>query len=576
MIKKIPIGIDDFSKLVEKNRDFLFVDKTLLIKDLIDKGSEVSLIIRPRRWGKTLNMSMLRCFFASEINGTSTKEIFKTLKIAKIENGKYLDFQGQYPVIFITLKEVKEHNYDEFMNKMYFLVQQLCNSFPELENSKKLSDIDKNNLERLKGLNKQNKANNIEIRDSLNTLSGLLYKHHNKKVVILIDEYDTPLNYAYNKDHFEPVVNFLKGMFGSALKGNYALEKGVITGILRLSKNKMLSDINNLKIYSFMEEQYSQYFGFSEQELKALLIEMDLNIDLKELQYWYNGYRSGKFTALYNPWSILNCIEDRGTLKPYWIKTGDETLLKDIFSKAPKNIENKLIQLLEGGSIESTIDEYVSFDQVNHGGGEEVLWSLLWATGYLKFSEQPTLSEMGNYLGSLAIPNYEVSCSYRAVFPKWIRSFNRVKYDAFLNNLVLGKVDAFVKDLEDYLLTVPSYFDFPRESNYHTFLLGLTASLQETHQIHSNKEAGFGRLDLLLIPKNTSNHLGIILEFKREEPGNDLHSYYQIAAEGLEQIEIKQYASALKTTPSITQVLKLCIVFYGKQFAHKFSIDQLK
>jgi hypothetical protein len=575
MNKKIPIGIDNFSEIVLSEKKFLFVDKTLLIKDLIDKGSKVSLIIRPRRWGKTLNMSMLRYFFSPEVNGESTHGIFDNLKIAKINDGQYLQYQGKNPVIFITFKEVKEDNYKDFLDKVRLLIQLVCNELLELEGSDKLTDLDKRNFEKLKGLNPTSVANDVELRDSLKTISYLLRKHHKKKTIILIDEYDTPLNYAYDKEYFEQMVNFFKGMFGSALKGNDALEQGIMTGILRLSKNKMLSDINNLKLYSLLEEQYREYFGFSEEEVKLLLFESDSNIDIKDLQHWYNGYRSGILTDIYNPWSILNCIEDKGTLKPYWIKTGDETLLRDIFSRVNKDTENKLIQLLEGNAIETTIDEYISFDQVNQGG-EEVLWSLLWTTGYLKFKEPPTISQTGNYVGYLAISNYEVSCSYRAVFPKWIRAFNRTKYDSFLNNLINGNVELFINGLKEYLLTIPSYFDFPRESNYHTFMLGLTASLKETHDIHSNKEAGFGRLDMLLVPKSISNNLGIILEFKRELAGKEIKQYQKTALEGLQQMDSKKYMAVLNSISHVKKTLKLCLVFYGKEVTYKSVLETLE
>jgi len=571
MAKRSPIGVDDYSKLVDQSNNYLFIDKTLFIKEFIDRGLEVSLITRPRRWGKTLTMSMLQHFFAPEVNGASTKGLFNNLNIGTIDNASYLSYQGKNPVIFISFKNIKPDSWELFLEK---IIELMANVYREharsLFESERLLEYDKN----LYKVILEGKCNQSQLENSLKTLSAMLFYHYGKKVIILIDEYDSPLNAAYGQAHFEKMVDFFKALFGAALKGNPAMEKGVMTGILRLSKNRMLSDINNLKLYSFMEDQYSSWFGFSENEVKSLLQESNLDIKIKEVQHWYNGYTSGRLQTVYNPWSILNCIEDKGMLKTYWVKTGDESLLKTIFNSAYKNVEDKLVQLLEGKSIDSGIDEYISFDQIPNGG-EQVLWSLLWATGYLKFSEPPTFSEMGNYIGLLAIPNYEVSCSYRAIFPKWMRSFNRVKYDSFLSNLVSGNIEVFVKDLEDYMLTIPSYFDFPRESNYHTFLLGLTASLKETHDVHSNQEAGFGRLDMLLIPKNTSNNLAIMLEFKRKEGKKDLKKYHQVANEGLEQIEIKKYSSILNSFPHIKQILKLCIVFYGKQFICKFCFEQM-
>jgi hypothetical protein len=362
-------------------------------------------------------------------------------------------------------------------------------------------------------------------------------------------------------------------MFGATLKGNDYLERGIMTGILRLSKNRMLSDLNNLKLYSLVDDDYNQHFGFLEQEIKALILESGVDVDLKEAQYWYNGYRSGTTETVYNPWSILNCIDSRGLMKPYWIKTGNENLLRECFRKVGKEIDDKIISLLENNPIDSSIDEYISFDEVS-AGRETVLWSLLWTTGYLKFVDSPTLSLFGAYEGQLAIPNHEVACNYRAVFPKWMRSLNRSKYDSFLNNLVSGNLDAFIEDLAHYMISIPSTFDFLHESNYHTFLLGLAASLEETHEIQSNRESGLGRFDLTLAPRDSENPLGIVIEFKRESVGKPIQVYEKIADEGLKQINDKRYDTSLRRTSHIQNILKLCVVFYGKEFVCRSQMDE--
>ena len=574
MPKKVPIGIDDFSELVNPEDDYLYVDKTPMIKEFLDKGDKCSLIIRPRRWGKTLNMSMLQCFFSSKINGVSTKGMFNNLKIAKEKDGGYINkYQGKYPVIFITFKEVKENNYEEFLSKMYSLIQKICNDFPELETSTKLTDIDKNNLEKLKGLNNNNKANSIEIRDSLNTISTLLFKHYSQKVIILIDEYDTPLNYVYNKAHFEQVVNFFKGMFGSALKGNYALEKGVITGILRLSKNKMLSDINNLKLYSMLDNGYSEHFGFTEEDVSRLCGEVELNNEKDAVKSWYNGYRIGNLSSIYNPWSIVNYLSDK-KLEPYWVKTGDENLLKELLLNSSEQTKQQINTLLNGHCIESFIDQYISFEQIQQEG-DEVLWSLLWTFGYLNIIGNP--QRIGTKLKcSLKIPNYEIECSYNDVFLTFMRSLNKSRsHSLFLENLSQGNIEQFLKELKEYLLTIPSYFDFPKESNYHTFMLGLTACLKDTHYIESNLESGIGRFDMLLVPRNVINPLGIILEFKKENKGKKPLTYSNIALKGLTQIDKKKYDTRLKDKSHIKQILKLSIVFYGKEFTCKYKIEEI-
>ncbi len=565
--KRIPVGIDNFRTLTSPDSNFLYIDKTLMLKELIDKGTYVSLIIRPRRWGKTINMSMIQHFFSPMVNGQPTKGMFDHLKIGTINEGAYLEYQGKHPVLFISFKDAKQDNFENFIEKTNSLIQNLCNQYPELLTSPFLSEAEKNQFNQL-----QTKMTSvIELGDALQTLSVFLYKHYQSTVFILIDEYDTPLNAAYGKAHFDDLVNFFKGMFGSALKGNNALEKGIMTGILRLSKNKMLSDLNNLVLYSSMEEQYSEYFGFSEIEVQSLFSSANLTVDLEAVRLWYNGYSSGIIENIYNPWSVLNCINNNGTLKPYWIKTGNEDLLRSVFVEADIPIKEKLNLLLIGQPIESIIDEYCSFDQI--AGNEIVLWSLLWALGYLKTIGEPKTFGT-RYKYQLKIPNHEVASSFRDVFQTFMNTLPNVyKYDSFLNNLSHGKVEIFIKELSEYMSTIPSWFDFPQESNYHTFLLGLTASLGETHHIYSNRELGYGRPDMLLIPRDAKNTLGIILEFKKEEPNQAQDIYQKTALNGLTQIDVNEYDAILANTSHIQTILKMCIVFYGKQFICQWTIN---
>jgi hypothetical protein len=324
-----------------------------------------------------------------------------------------------------------------------------------------------------------------------------------------------------------------------------------------------------------MDDEYSQHFGFREEEVDTLFLESGIDVDRKEIQHWYNGYRSGQSDTVYNPWSILNCIDKKGSLRPYWIRTADEKILADSFQRVGGDIDDRIVSLLEGKSVESSIDEHVSFSEIQ-SGDEDILWSLLWATGYLTFSDNPRLSLIGNYEGDLSIPNYEVSLSFRSVFPKWIRAFNREKYDSFLSNLISGNIERFVEDLTDYMLTGTSYFDFPHESNYHTLLLGMTASLKDTHDILSNREIGIGRPDVLLIPKDERNPLGIILEVKKGESGKSIEDHERRADKGLEQINVNKYDTTLKNSPFIKKILKLCLVFYGKEFVCRSQLEEVR
>ncbi len=392
---------------------------------------------------------MIQHFFAPTVNGHATQGIFEHLKIAAENKGAYLQHQGKHPVLFISFKDAKKDNFDDFLDMTKELIKEICIQYPELSTSTVLSTEEQNDFKKL--LTKT--ANLAELSNSLKTLSALLNKHYKNTVFILIDEYDTPLNAAYGKPHFDEVVNFFKSLFGAALKGNNALEKGTMTGILRLSKNKILSDLNNLKLYSLTEEQYSQYFGFSEAEVQALFSEAKLTIDMEKVRQWYNGYSSGNIENIYNPWSILNCIEDKGKLKPYWIKTGNEDLLRTIFLNADISVKEKLNLLLVGQPIESIVDEYCSFDQIE--GNETALWSLLWALGYLKTVGEPKTFGT-RYKYQLQIPNHEVAASYRDVFQTFMNTLPNVyKYDSFLNHLSHGKVDIFIKELEEYMLTIP-------------------------------------------------------------------------------------------------------------------------
>ncbi len=566
--KKLPIGVDNFRELTSKESNYLFVDKTLLIKEFLDTGTKVSLIIRPRRWGKTLNMSMIQHFFSPIVNEKKTLGMFDDLKIAQENNGGYLKYQGKNPVIFISFKDVKQNTFDDFLEKTRGLIQNICNQYPELIDSNYLSESDQDVLKQL--YNKT--ATPISMSESLQTLSVLLHKHFKEKVIILIDEYDTPLNATYNKPDFNKIVDFFKSLFGTALKGNDALEKGMMTGILRLSKNKMLSDINNLKLYSLTNNQYSQHFGFSENEVHTLFEESRVKTDMQEVARWYNGYCSGTLEKIYNPWSILNCIDEHGTLKPYWIQTGDPDILKSVFLNANIHTKEKLNALLLGESIEAVIDEYCSFDQVKEN--PEALWSLLWALGYLKIIESPEFFTARNtYV--LQIPNYEVACCYMSIFQAFMETLPHPdQYDSFLKSLTAGRIDQFILELNSYLLNVASTFDFTTESNYHTFLLGLTASLWKTHEIHSNKEIGLGRPDMLIIPRNKQNSLGIILEFKKEAPGKNPDEYEKIAWLGLKQINTQKYDATLQTTTNVQEILKVCLVFYGKQCICQWTVEK--
>jgi hypothetical protein len=570
--KKAPIGVDNFATLIDKKRNYLFVDKTLMIKELIDSDETVSLILRPRRWGKSMNMSMLKYFFTPLVRGVSTSGMFDELAIAKEDDGRYIkEYQGKHPVITISFKDVKELTFEVAIGKIGILIYNVINEFADLpnffDNFQNLKELYDNLL--------HEKASEQSLQESFKLLSECLYQYYNQKVVIIIDEYDAPLNASYsNPELFEQLVNFFKGFFGAAFKGNDALEKGVMTGILRLSKNNMLSDLNNLRLYSMSSDQYSDSFGFFEDDVKELFAHANVECDLPAIKSWYNGYKCGQRDGIYNPWSIVNCIRDKGKLAPYWIKTGNDDLLRDIFVNSSYDIQEKVQILLTGGSIEAVIDDFISFDQIQEGE-EALIWSALWALGYLKITGEPRsigpLQEC-----DLLVPNREVDCSYRGIFLKLFRSMRGSDgYYRSIYALADGDVEKFLEGLRHFMLTSTSYHDLHSESQYHMLMLGILSILKEYYMILSNRESGLGRFDISLAPYDARKNLGIVIEFKREDEGKDLEFYQKRAKEALEQIKEKKYDTGFRLHKNVKKVLNLAMVFYGKEFAYDYFFNDM-
>ncbi|TSJ81375.1 MAG: AAA family ATPase [Candidatus Cardinium sp.] len=377
-MKKLPIGVSNFHKLV--SNDYLFCDKTNMIADFLEKGDEVTLITRPRRWGKTLNMSMLQHFFASEVNGVTTAGLFDDLAIGRLENGRYIrEHQGKYPVIMISFKDVNADDFQGAYNAIYELILKVYSGYAYLLKSGKINEIQ---LERLHTiLGKQ--ANQQELKSSLELLSQCLYQHHGRKTYILIDEYDTSLNKAYgNKPYLNAMVAFMRNLFSTALKDNTTLEKGILTGILRVSKDSMLSGLNNLETYTLLDEEYSSHFGFSETEVSALFKAKDLVTSIEEVRNWYNGYKVGNL-VMYNPWSIISCINRSGRFDVYWVNTGNNDLIKQLLLSASDSIKRQFEQLMQNKALTVPVDKHIAFDLLDRD--ETALWSLLLFAGYLTF-----------------------------------------------------------------------------------------------------------------------------------------------------------------------------------------------
>jgi len=587
MRKKLPIGVDVFSELVDSANDYLVVDKTKMIARVVDEGSKVTLITRPRRWGKTLNFSMLQHFFAAEVGGKPTAGMFDGSLLTKLENAeKYMAEQGKYPVIFITFKEVKEASFDESMQDIRDLICVLYQEHRYLLNSAKLHDDEKHDIRNFL----QKTVESVDLRQSLKRLSGYLSKHTGQPVYIFIDEYDAPVMAAHQYDkarepkgYLDLMTLFMRNFLSAGLKGNLYLKKGFMTGVLRISHNEMLSGLNNPKVRGVLDdEKYAQFYGFTEKEVKKQfkgsgLFSTDeaLKKGLEAAKAMYNGYEV-KGITLYNPWSINNHLES-GDLVTYWVNTGDDSLVK-AHALRGEDTQAKFSDLIQGKKLKATITPHIRFDALE--AGQDGVWTLMLYAGYLKpVNPNPN----GTFYDcELAIPNKEVFYLYRDIFIEWFKESHRHNYQSFLESVAQGNVSQFIQDLNTFMLGVSSFRDFTDEGHYHTFVLGLLCSLMQSHLMLSNKEAGAGEVDVMMVPKKHDNRLAVILEFKHVKLGyltsarakrkttKDLTHEERIeklqasAREGIDQAFHRDYRAELVNHPHITRVMRVGIAFLGK------------
>lgn len=573
--KKLPIGVHNFYKLVAPQHHYLFVDKTQFIEDIINDGSEVVLITRPRRWGKTSNLSMLHHFFAAQVANQVTAGLFDQLKIAT----SYIQaHQGQYPVIFISFKDIKEASFESAVNKIKYLIQELYRQHIDLLNSDQLTKIDKEEF----GQYLSASINTEKTQIALKFLSELLFKAYRKKVIFLIDEYDTPLNSAYDK-YLEKITPFMKNLFSAALKDNDYLEKAVMTGVLRISKDSMLSSLNNLNVHTVLKDKkYAAHFGFTEEEVDSVLNEVGFLPEepkLREekrqvIKHWYNGYQVNS-CILYNPWSILKCIEEQ-ELAPYWLRTADDYLLKAALQNSKPEVKEQFNSLLLQQPVSVKVSETCDFDQVLTDNTS--LWTLLLHAGYLTLAA-PSSIEGFYYSCQLRIPNQEVLTLYKAYFIEWADETTKIENQlkAFFLALEEGDVKKFVANIEEFLQVLASVHDFGRkpEAFYHGFMLTLTAVFLDLYYIESNRESGEGRPDLVLIPKDKNKTRAIIFEFKQVKKSEKAD---QIAHSAFQQILEQDYSAGLKKYEHLKQALRIGLAFDGKNVcyhADEILLDKL-
>ncbi len=547
---KLPIGISDFKELI--NEECLFADKTLFIKDIVHDTSKVIVITRPRRFGKTLNLSMLYYFLRQ--NHVTDKNLFEDLNISKDTEFCKLH-QQQYPVIFISFKDVKEATYSKAYAEIVELIRRLYEEHNYLLEGSVLSEGEKTIFMTL--LNRE--ADEASVKAAISQLSLYMERKFKKSPIILIDEYDTPIQEAYLKEYYEQMIVLMRGILGKALKDNLNLKKAILTGITRIAQESLFSGVSNLEVYSVLEERYGQYFGFTEEEVLKLIKDSEQTLSIAPIKEWYNGYQVGRYT-LYNPWSILGCLKNHGALQWYWINTSSNDLVAQLLTDAGSATKLQFERLLQGEIIERPISKNLVLPNLKTQ--EAALWSLLLYTGYLKvLSTRITEFQM---LAQIAIPNKEVGFVYNEIVTGWFSiEANMDVYQSFIESLINGDLDKFKYNLSNYIIQTGSYFDFNEktpERIFQVFILGLVVGLKKDYIIQSNRESGLGRLDVIFIPKNKERR-GILMEFKTSDSAELCLSK---AKEGLDQIKDKKYMETFKQH-GVTSALAIGLAFCGKQ-----------
>ncbi len=539
--KPLPIGIDDFKTIIEE--DYYYADKTKMIESLLDDGAGVTLFTRPRRFGKTLNMSMLNYFFNLK-NKEENRKLFENLYISK---SKYMNQQGEYPVIYLSFKDIKALNWEKcyFMTKR--LITYLYNEFEFLReklNKKDLSDFDKVWLD----------EEGADWENSLKNLLRYLYEYYNKKVVVLIDEYDTPIVSGYNNGYKKEVLDLYRSLYSTVLKSNTHLQFSVMTGILRIAKEGIFSGLNNLQVYNIFEKNFSEYYGLTEEEVLEGLKYYNLEYEINDVKDWYDGYQFGN-TEVYNPWSIINFLKN-GKLKPYWQGTAGNETINELLDRGNMEIFDDLEKLFRKETVYKKIRDFTEFTaDINE------IWELFLYSGYLT-----TSGEQKDREHPLRIPNREIMEFFE---DRFIDRFtgNYQKFSDTIRYLRAGNIEKFGEILQEEILSSLSYFDTDKDEKYYkVFLIGIFVALMNDYVRLSERESGHGRADLILEPKKKENP-GYIFEFKVAKSEEELESY---AEEGFEQIKEKKYDTEL-INRGVTEIIYIGLAFYKKKLKMKYE-----
>jgi len=561
--KQIKIGTSDFRGIIESNG--YYVDKSLFIKEFIDNGYETILFPRPRRFGKTLNLSMLRYFF--DVNEKNTQQLFTELKIWQ-EGYEYTEKQGKYPVIFLTFKDVKTDNWTNCYQYFQNIISKLYFNFSFLGEGKTLSEYEKTIFDNVL----YKRANQVDLENSLINLSEFLYKYYQQNVVILIDEYDTPIHSAFQGDFYKEVVSFMRNFLSGAFKDNNFLYKGAITGILRVSRESIFSGLNNLGVYSILNYEFADKFGFTETEVKQLLTDFQLATEFDHVKSWYDGYQFGRTTDIYNPWSITNyVVKHEEGFKPHWVNTSSDDLIRNRISEREADaIRQDFLSLIKGETVEKTIEDCFVFQDFETK--KELLFSLLLYSGYLTIEKCINLNRN---LYAVKVPNYEVNILFKNIFLFWLNTQVKLQQELLSQTtkyLINNQIDKFETGFKQIIGDTFSYYDTnPNpEKIYQAYLLGLLAIVGDDYLIKSNRESGDGRYDILLIPHD-KNRYGIVMELKQipKQKKTEKKDVFKKRIndkieEAQNQIEQNLYYKELIDN-QITKIIKLPVVFVGKE-----------
>ncbi|MBE6841525.1 MAG: hypothetical protein E7510_01705 [Ruminococcus sp.] len=536
MKRAIAIGRQSYETIISRKN--FYVDKTLFIKDWWESEDDVTLITRPRRFGKTLNLDMMNCFFSTEYKNRA--DLFENLKIW--EHEEYREMQGKYPVIFLSFAGIKDNNYDDALGTFFDTFVELYKEHEKmLTESTNLSERDKKDFEKIIDALEEGEDRTI-FKLVLKKLSKFLSKHHQKNVIILLDEYDTPLQEAYVNGYWNEMSGLIRNLFNNTFKTNKYLSRAILTGITRVSKESMFSDLNNLELCTMSSEKYQEYFGFIEDEVFESMNEYGYT-NKDEVKQWYDGFTIGTEHGMYNPWSIINFL-DKGILAPYWSNSSSNTLADQLLREGDAGQKQDFEKLLNGETISKEIDEEIVFKQLDEDSN--AIWSLLSASGYLR------INSIKSGIYELEIVNYEVMYMLRKLVKGWF-SKNSKNYNDFIRALLKGNVREMNKTMNELTLSMFSSFDAGNrpserlrpERFYHGFVLGLLVELRDRYIVTSNRESGYGRYDVILEPRNPAQNDGIILEFKVHDKEDGEHTLEDTVKSALMQIEEMQYDKTL-------------------------------